>query len=111
MQQHVNEQVLCMSKDGTRIGYKKTRKQKITNFDHIFSVKRPSNAKHVGSGCEDDCSICCNNFSDCGVYTAKCGHQFHLECIVTWYSKHNTCPLCRRSDIEYPLCIQVPESL
>lgn len=25
-----------------------------------------------------------------------CGHVYHLNCILKWFSKHNTCPLCRR---------------
>lgn len=104
---HVNEKVLCVSKNGSRIGYKKTRRAPITTCDHIFSLLKPSgSSKHVCKE-EDECSICCNDFNNCGVYTAKCGHQFHLECIVTWYSKHVSCPLCRATDVEYPLNIEV----
>ncbi|KAK4257395.1 hypothetical protein QN277_006988 [Acacia crassicarpa] len=25
-----------------------------------------------------------------------CGHVYHLNCILKWFNKHNTCPLCRR---------------
>lgn len=106
---HVNEQILCMSKDGKRIGYKKTKRQTITDCNHIFNMIRPSSKQQHVSDAEE-CSICCNNFEKCGVYTAKCGHKFHLECIVTWYSKHVTCPLCRVDDIDYPLMIDVKQT-
>jgi len=106
---HVNEKVLCMSKDGTRIGYKKTRRQKITHCNHIFQMIRPSKPKqHISE--ENECTICCSSFENTGVYTAKCGHKFHLECIVTWYSKNTTCPLCRADDIEHPLMICMKEN-
>ena len=102
---HINEKVLCVSKDGTRIGYKKTRKQKIVSCDHIFNILKPSSKpKHLSDS--DECSVCCNKL-DAGVYTTKCGHKFHLDCIVTWYSKHVTCPLCRAADIEYPLNVEM----
>lgn len=105
---HVHEKVLCVSKDGSRIGYKKTRQQKIINYDHIFTLLRPtSEPRHLSD--TNECSICCNAL-DGGVYTTKCGHKFHLECIVPWYSKHITCPLCRGSDIEYPLSVDMKQT-
>ena len=103
--EHVDENVICISKDGTRIGYKKTRRQKIIDCNHIFSVARPSSSpRHLSNS--EECSVCCSPF-DGGVYTTKCGHKFHLECIVTWYSKNTSCPLCRADDLEYPLCVDL----
>lgn len=103
---HINEKVLCVSKDGSRIGYKKTRKQKIIDCNHIFKMLKPSSEpKHLSNS--EECSVCCNTFDDCGIYTTKCGHKFHIECIVTWYSKQVSCPLCRCKDISSPLNIIV----
>ena len=26
----------------------------------------------------------------------SCSHYFHTECINTWHSRHNSCPICKR---------------
>ena len=106
---HINEKVLCVSKDGSRIGYKKTRKQKIINCNHIFKMIKPSSEPKYLSD-SDECSICCSKL-DGGKYTSKCGHSFHLECIVTWYSKHITCPLCRSNDLDKPLDVDMKHNV
>lgn len=115
MQQHVNEKVICISKDGSRIGYKKTRREKITNLDHIFNIIRPSRSQQISKYSNEndsdvECPICCSGFSDTGKYVSKCGHVFHLECIVPWYSKHITCPVCRSGDILYPLDVTIKQN-
>jgi len=40
------------------------------------------------------CSIC---FDDCcgKTCTLGCGHEFHTQCIFTWFKKNNNCPICR----------------
>ena len=101
---HVNEKVLCVSKDGSRIGYKKMT-TKITNYNHIFKLIKPSTPRKHSSD-DNECTICCAEFGDSGVYTTKCGHKFHLGCIVPWYLKHTSCPLCREEDIRHPLIVE-----
>ena len=78
-QQHISEKVICISKDGSRIGYKKTRREKITNLDHIFNIIRPSRPKQITKFSYEDeqnedteCAICCSGFDDTGKYTSKC---------------------------------------
>ena len=113
MQKHVTEKVICISKDGSRIGYKKTRHEKITNLDHIFNVMGPSHMEKFSQENEEgdiECAVCCSGFNDTGKYVSKCGHVFHIECIVPWYSKHITCPVCRSDDIEYPLDVTIKPS-
>ena len=47
---------------------------------------------------EEQCSIClCElDISQMNVATiVKCGHMFHLDCLMTWIVKRNICPLCR----------------
>lgn len=41
------------------------------------------------------CSICITPLGDTNVCTLQCGHTFHYNCIFTWNSQHQTCPLCR----------------
>ena len=40
-----------------------------------------------------ECPICKEEFTE-GSKT-HCGHVFHNECIVKWYSENDTCPMCR----------------
>ena len=42
-----------------------------------------------------DCIICSETYKSSICRKLKCGHQFHLECIDTWLSNNETCPICR----------------
>ena len=46
-----------------------------------------------------DCPICrdaLENHNDCNaVARLRCNHIFGNECLLTWFEKHSTCPLCR----------------
>lgn len=61
----------------------------------------------------EDCSICMEKLT----YKThlQCGHCFHDDCIDTWLSTHNTCPICRQNcndwdnDIKYQLGYPVLE--
>jgi hypothetical protein len=44
-----------------------------------------------------DCSICLDCVDDKIIILRNCKHQFHYNCLKTWYLKSNTCPLCRQS--------------
>ncbi|KAJ4801838.1 hypothetical protein LUZ62_053084 [Rhynchospora pubera] len=50
-----------------------------------------------------DCAVCLCEFNqeDKLRLLPKCSHAFHLECIDTWLLSHSTCPLCRRSLLDY----------
>jgi E3 ubiquitin-protein ligase AIP2 len=42
------------------------------------------------------CSVCQEEFPPHGkAQKMPCGHFFHVDCLVEWLEKHNTCPLCR----------------
>ncbi len=98
------DRILCMSKDGKRIGYKKNKKQPIINCEHTFTTVAPSKSETVEEVCKPpECSICCTTI-DKGHYVTKCGHVYHLECIIPWFMKKTTCPMCRQHDIQTPLC-------
>ena len=45
-----------------------------------------------------DCVVCCDTFqvSDTVLQMPSCGHVFHETCALTWLTKQNTCPFCRR---------------
>ena len=61
----------------------------------------------------DDCPICMEKLT----YKThlQCGHCFHDDCIDTWLSSNNTCPLCRQkcnnweNDLKYQLGFPILE--
>ncbi|KAG1688472.1 hypothetical protein DVH05_025775 [Phytophthora capsici] len=50
---------------------------------------------------EQLCSICLNEDPATDearpVVALPCGHHFHEDCVIDWFSTSPTCPLCRRS--------------
>ncbi|EAL84756.1 anaphase promoting complex subunit 11 [Aspergillus fumigatus Af293] len=61
---------------------------------------------------EDDvCGICRVQFDgtcptckfpgdDCSLLLGKCGHSFHMHCLMTWIQQESSkglCPMCRQS--------------
>ena len=60
---------------------------------------------HPGSGDEEDindkdndtCAICIEPFSSKHTnIILDCGHKFHSACIISWFEKELTCPICRK---------------
>ena len=51
-----------------------------------------------------NCPICLNVLTDDDFYTTMCGHQFHHNCLETWFNtslqSEATCPVCRE-DLMY----------
>ncbi|KAM7277485.1 hypothetical protein ACFE04_019351 [Oxalis oulophora] len=43
------------------------------------------------------CAVCMEGFENNkkNGKTVPCGHLYHDNCIATWFSKSNSCPLCR----------------
>ena len=47
-----------------------------------------------------DCCICLDKFDENGKsIVLKCNHRFHTNCIINWFEKELTCPLCRRNTV------------
>lgn len=51
------------------------------------------NWKRIGR--ENNCSICLTNMNKkkCKL---GCNHCFHTKCILKWFEKSNSCPICRQ---------------
>ncbi|GJR00458.1 nucleotide-binding alpha-beta plait domain-containing protein [Tanacetum coccineum] len=53
------------------------------------------------AGKQTECSVCLDPFNcQQEVYRLPCGHYFHKVCIVPWFLRKNTCPVCCDS---YPI--------
>ena len=47
-----------------------------------------------------ECSVCLDTISSgelCRKLPDPCGHTFHSQCILEWFSYSDLCPLCKRS--------------
>ncbi len=54
-----------------------------------------------------ECSICLNFLEDSPCKNLDCSHVFHTECIDTWFTSNNSCPLCRKVIIPLQSTINV----
>lgn len=52
----------------------------------------------------DDCAICIGKIKNVNSCILKCGHKFHLDCILELHNHRkefsNKCPLCRKEYIQ-----------
>eukprot|EP00929_Paragymnodinium_shiwhaense_P050207 TRINITY_DN25299_c0_g1_i2.p1 TRINITY_DN25299_c0_g1~~TRINITY_DN25299_c0_g1_i2.p1 ORF type:complete len:263 (+),score=35.09 TRINITY_DN25299_c0_g1_i2:181-969(+) len=58
-------------------------------FDEQLPQRRCSGA--------DECAVCQESLSGQDAKLFPCGHFYHSECILQWFQRQVTCPLCRRS--------------
>ncbi|POG63339.1 hypothetical protein GLOIN_2v1687381 [Rhizophagus irregularis DAOM 181602=DAOM 197198] len=50
---------------------------------------------------EERCTICLTNYeTNERLRDLPCSHDFHQDCIDTWFKNSDKCPICRRSIIE-----------
>ena len=52
------------------------------------------------------CSICLEqvrSLNSAQTKKLKCGHAFHMECILNWFKNSDACPTCRSSQHNDPL--------
>lgn len=67
---------------------------------HLKTFNRKKFEQKFGVGLE--CSICLYTYFETGAESAQifefpgCEHKYHMGCILTWFGKKTTCPLCRK---------------
>ncbi|KAG5559286.1 hypothetical protein RHGRI_008989 [Rhododendron griersonianum] len=68
------------------------RKQSSSNFSKPEELLLAAVTAPAGG----NCTVCMEGFQSgtTGKQT-PCGHVYHSDCIATWLSLHNSCPLCR----------------
>ena len=59
--------------------------------------------------CSGECPICIDDHVARGL-KLKCGHEFHISCILKWVRLEQSCPLCRQK-IEIPSVEQLEKTL
>ncbi|EAW10983.1 anaphase promoting complex subunit 11 [Aspergillus clavatus NRRL 1] len=51
------------------------------------------------------CPTCKFPGDDCSLLLGKCGHSFHMHCLMTWIQQESSkglCPMCRQSKSHLP---------
>jgi len=66
---------------------------------NVFSLINSSSSGTNSNTSAEVCSICQIDFQSSDIVRRlnNCSHLFHLNCIDTWLSNHNTCPTCRNN--------------
>lgn len=45
---------------------------------------------------DEKCPVCLFEIDiDKNLYTTRCGHKYHRECLKPWFKKNDSCPSCR----------------
>ena len=45
--------------------------------------------------CVETCSVCLEEFDGTEPVTLRCGHSFHATCVLEWFRRSGSCPICR----------------
>ncbi len=82
--------------------YTSIAKDKILNYKERVNLNNYINESQLeeqGTTLNNDiCSICIDNFSPRQMsIVLHCNHKFHKKCILEWFKKELTCPMCRTS--------------
>ena len=68
-------------------------------FSSMSTSSGPMVSNSNSNAAVEMCSICQSTFEGTDIVRRlnNCGHLFHLNCVDTWLSNHNTCPTCRHN--------------
>lgn len=57
-----------------------------------------------------ECIVCTGLLDKSISACIPCGHVFHLDCLGTWLSEHNNCPMCRKGyNLTHMLILYLPK--
>ncbi len=71
----------------------KTRRKKKSTMVTIVDIPLEPQVK-IEEEEEEDCCICYSEIPNART-TLECGHSFCTKCILTWFQRNNSCPMCR----------------
>lgn len=70
----------------------KTRRKKQPTMVTIVDIPPVAQVKIEEE--KEDCCICYSEIPNART-TLECGHSFCTKCILTWFQRNNSCPMCR----------------
>lgn len=82
----------------------------VANETHDLTIGKKENLSRMRKGdLNTECSVCMEDFSPnenlvqlhAQSRPLKNPHLFHEKCIKDWLKHHNTCPLCRGTDLKF----------
>lgn len=66
------------------------------NTNLITTINKDLSTYEKNKG-DEYCSICLEEFIQKeNIITLECSHYYHQKCIIDWFKKETTCPLCRK---------------
>ena len=71
----------------------KTRRKKQPTMVTVVDIPAEEPQANVEEE-KEDCCICYSEIPKART-TLECGHSFCTKCILTWFQRNNTCPMCR----------------
>jgi len=62
------------------------------------SINKLQEVKFCPEEAETKCCPVCQEDYNAGETLVKlpCGHEYHRDCVTSWLTKHNSCPMCRK---------------
>ncbi|GKC50438.1 zinc finger, RING/FYVE/PHD-type containing protein [Tanacetum coccineum] len=72
-------------------------KETIMEHLQVSTLKTEIGGKGEGEKEEiDTCAICYGEYEESKkIGKLQCGHLFHVDCLISWLSRKNSCPMCR----------------
>lgn len=68
---------------------------RITKKNKIIPINLKKGTDEINN---NKCCICLKDFRNNSIQLS-CGHHFHSECLLNWFDKKKTCPMCRKKYI------------
>lgn len=63
--------------------------------EHSVSKFLEKRTSETSGGDEEICVVCQDDLSSGRIATLDCRHRYHAECIKTWLTLKNFCPICK----------------
>ena len=62
------------------------------------SINKLQEVQFNPEGAETNCCPICQEDYNAGENLVKlpCSHEYHKDCVTSWLTKHNSCPMCRK---------------
>lgn len=84
---------------GLQIGLTQRQINKLKKYTFVDDKLLKGDTVIMSLGEEKICTICLENYKNQDkIIMLDCQHYFHIDCILSWFIMHKTCPLCRNNN-------------